>query len=83
LGPNEYVLIGACYDRPDTLGHRCFIGKEPPNPAQRLLVIRTGRAPECAGITAGAAESDESLPPTQEAPLAFQAFYTAARGYPP
>jgi hypothetical protein len=43
LAPNEYVLVGGRYDRPETLGHQCFLRGDEQNPVQRLLVIRTSR----------------------------------------
>jgi hypothetical protein len=43
LAPNEYVVVGGRYDRPETLGHQIFLRGEEATPVQRLLVIRTSR----------------------------------------
>jgi len=43
LAPNEFVIVGGCYDRPETLGHQFFIRTGETPPRQRLLVIRTAR----------------------------------------
>ena len=79
LEPNEYVVVGAREDRPDTLGHRCFIRPDEKVPRQRLLVIRTAGPvlirtdkPPAAGAEATASPS-----------LALQAAVTTFRGKPP
>jgi hypothetical protein len=41
LAPSEYLVIGGRYDRPDTLGHQCFVRPDETVPVQRLLVIRS------------------------------------------
>ena len=72
LAPNEYVIIGARADRPHTLGQRFFVRDDEPVPVQRLLVIRTNRAP-----VADVGEEEE--PPARKAPsLAAQAVWSAA-----
>ena len=83
LEQNEYVVVGARFDRPDTIGHRLFIRGDEPAPRQRLLVIRTGRS--MAGVAA-----DEDFRPTKEnggshppPPLAFRAAWTALKGNGP
>jgi hypothetical protein len=43
LDPNEYVVVGACFDRADTLGRTFFVRTDQPAPKQRLLVVRTSR----------------------------------------
>src|SRR5260221_1268017 len=43
LGPNEYVLVGARFDKPQSLGYRFFVTAEGEKPTQRLLAIRAGR----------------------------------------
>jgi hypothetical protein len=83
LAPNEYVLIGAALDRPQSLGYQCFIQEDDESAGQRLLVLRTARS---------AAEVHEGLTPaTPDAltsaalspPLALQASWATARGGPP
>jgi len=70
LAPNEYVVVGGRYDRPETLGHAFFIRADETPPRQRLLVIRTAR-PAAAWLPdpSTAAESSGSHAP----PLALQA----------
>jgi hypothetical protein len=71
LAPNECVLIGGRFDRPDTLGNQCFVRGDEPKPMQRLLVIRTGRhLPGVASDTLTDAPEDNTHRPT---PLAMQA----------
>ncbi|HXG12002.1 MAG TPA: hypothetical protein VNK04_19770 [Gemmataceae bacterium] len=65
LAPNEYVVVGGRFDRPETLGHRFFVRSDEPNPVQRLLVIRTSRA------APGLADDGDSL--SRSPPLALQA----------
>jgi hypothetical protein len=43
LAPNEYILVGGRFDKPETLGHQCFVRADETKPVQRLLVIRTSR----------------------------------------
>jgi hypothetical protein len=43
LAPNEYVVVGARYDRPGSLGYRAFVRTDESPPVQRLLVIRISR----------------------------------------
>ena len=71
VAPNEYVVVGTRLDRPGTLGHCCFLHAEGRPPVQRLLVIRTARAP-------GRPALDESL--SRSPPLALQAGWNSARG---
>ncbi len=44
LAPNQYLVVGACVDRTDTLGSQYFRRRDETVPVQRLLVIRTCRA---------------------------------------
>jgi len=44
LAPGEYLIVGGRFDRPQTLGHQCFLRGDERTPMQRLLVIRTARA---------------------------------------
>jgi hypothetical protein len=69
VAPDEYVIVGARLDGPDTLAHRCFLPAAGEGPRrQRLLVLRCARAP------AGEKSYGRS------APLAVQATRPAARG---
>jgi hypothetical protein len=70
LAPNEYVLVGARYDRLGTLGQQCFFSRDPQAPVQRLLAIKTARSVEVVGSTSG--DSDGSAAP-QAVPIAVQA----------
>ncbi|GIW78912.1 MAG: hypothetical protein KatS3mg105_0719 [Gemmatales bacterium] len=76
LAPNEYLIVGAQYDRPGTLGHECFIQRDKNAPGQRLLVLRTGRAP--VNINQDVLSSNTSF--LRAPPIAFQASRTAIRG---
>ncbi|MGE3806296.1 MAG: hypothetical protein AB7K24_16630 [Gemmataceae bacterium] len=73
LAPNEYVIIGGRYDRPGTLGHEFFLRKDG-TPAQKLIVIRTGRSADAVEV------ADSSGGERKAAPLAIQAAYTVTRG---
>jgi hypothetical protein len=76
LAPNEFVVIGARYDRPGTLGHRSLIRRDDPLPRQRLLVIRTART--------GSPPPETATAPAPSAPaLALQAAWPASRGASP
>ena len=82
LAPNEYVVIGGRFDRPQTLGHQCFIRAGESTPVQRLLVIRTGR--QSVGIEAPSSTVvDEEPTPPRSPSLACQATLAAARGVAP
>jgi hypothetical protein len=39
----EFVVVGAQFDKPDTLGHACFVDLEGAKPVQRVLAIRAVR----------------------------------------
>jgi len=65
VGPDEYVLVGARLDRPDTLGAAYFLGGA--RPTQKLLVLRA------AHVAGGVDETLSQAPP----PLALQATWTA------
>jgi hypothetical protein len=75
LDVNEYVIIGARFDRPETLGHTFFVRGDQPAPKQRLLVVRTSR------VLAGVESAEELRPADHDAaespPLALRAAQTA------
>jgi hypothetical protein len=82
LSPNEFVVVGGRGDRPGTIGHRSFIRPDEPVPVQRLLVIRSVRAP-----TGGAQENLEETAPefsllSKAPPIAAQAALTGVRARP-
>jgi hypothetical protein len=77
LAPNEYLVVGAREDRPDSLGCQCFIRRDETVPVQRLLVIRTCHV--------SGTRPDSLLDPFEETishplPLALQAARTTVRG---
>ncbi len=78
LSPGEYVLVGARYDRPGTLGRQCFICPDPQAPVQRLLAIRTIRSVEAVVAASDEADDQDSTP--RAAPLALQASLGGAGG---
>jgi hypothetical protein len=43
LGSNEWVVVGARYDKPKSLGFQFFVQPEAEKPVQRLLVLRAAR----------------------------------------
>jgi hypothetical protein len=83
LDPNEYVIVGPCWDRPDTLGHQCFIRLDEPAPRQRLLVIRTGRTVPGVAAETAPDEVEQTPPSDRSPPLACQAAQPTARGSAP
>jgi hypothetical protein len=79
VAPNEYVIVGARADHPETLGHHCFIRAQESVPVQRLLVIRTSRS--TAGVpnaTAAEPQAEYTLL-SKSPPLALTAALTALR----
>jgi hypothetical protein len=70
LEPGEYVVVGARYDRPGTLGHAAFVRADEATPVQRLLVLRATQA------AAGPAAAADGKSP----PLALQVQLSSARG---
>lgn len=78
LAPNEFAIVGARYDRVQTLGHQYFVRPEESIPVQRLLVIRTSRSilesPRDDADPTTDKDPDSSVPP----PLAVQAALTPA-----
>jgi hypothetical protein len=80
LGPNQYLVVGARLDRPDSLGYQCFVRHAEGTPVQRLLVIRAYPA-ATEGDVASSVDGDEPDSNTGRAvPLAIQAAYSTARG---
>jgi len=79
LAPNEYVVVGARFDRPGSLGYQAFVRPDESPPVQRLLVIRTSRTAPEAPDDAGDG-SEETL--RQAPPVAYQASVPAASGTP-
>ena len=76
LAPNEFLVIGAGSDRPETLGYQCFVRPDESAPVQRLLVIRTGRMAQNESVT----NSEDASPfPSAAPPLAIQAALTSGR----
>lgn len=67
LTPEEYVLVGARADRPDTLGTAYFLPEGTNGSVQKLLVLRATRV---AGTSSEASKLD------QTPPLALQATWT-------
>ena len=45
LAADDYVIVGAAADRPDTLEACAFLAADDGPPRQRLLVLRVGRTP--------------------------------------
>lgn len=61
LASNDYVLVGARYDRPGTLGQQCFLTRDPQAPTQRLLAIRVARSME--PLLPASTDSDDEAEP--------------------
>jgi hypothetical protein len=83
LAANESVVLGGRFDRPDTLGHQCFVRLNETNPKQRLLVIRTALPPTGGAPDASPADADEETAAHLAPPLALQAAWTRIRGSAP
>jgi hypothetical protein len=73
LAPNEYLVIGGRYDKPETLGHQCFVRSEEATPVQRLLVIRCCSVKPSATPLATSAPGGEEDTGDKGLPLALQA----------
>jgi hypothetical protein len=83
LAPNEYVVVGGRFDRPDTLGHRFFLHADATTPVQQLLVIRaSGDGPMPCELLADA-PADDGSPNQTVPPVALQAGAPTARGLSP
>jgi hypothetical protein len=76
--PNQYAVIGARFDRRDTLGYCCFIRADDPAPVQRVLVVRANRASQLVPDDMQLSLDDPQ--PIKTPPLALQAAWSSARG---
>jgi hypothetical protein len=77
LAPGEFLLVGARFDRPATLGHTIFVRTDEAVPVQRLLVIRAGRQGPTSSADSTPTEDGSPSPPP---PLALQAGWSSIRG---
>jgi hypothetical protein len=82
LAPNQYLVVGARFDRRRSLGFASFVQTDGDNTVQRVLVIRVSRAgtPPALG---GDGESGEEVCAKGPAALAIQAPPPTARGSRP
>lgn len=76
LAPGEYLVIGAMVQREKSLGQRSFV-QEGSSPVQRLLVLRTSRAPH--GDTTGEPTLEDIARSSRSPCLARQATMSAVR----
>jgi hypothetical protein len=83
LAANQYVVVGARPERPETLGYQCFVRRQESAPVQRLLVIRTWRTTATSPSEILADSTDEESLASRVPPLAQQAAWTKARGSAP
>ena len=83
LAANQYVVVGARLDCPQTLGYQCFLRRDGPAPVQRLLVIGSSRIAVPSTSEALAEASSDDFSPSRTPPLALQATWTKARGSAP
>jgi hypothetical protein len=83
VAANDYLVIGAWFDQPGTLGHRCFVGDSEAAPVQRLLVLRPFRSG--GGVDAEIADLPPADPARRDRPpvLALQAALSAVRASGP
>jgi hypothetical protein len=70
LAPNDYLLIGARFDRPKSLGFKFLVSTDPDHPVQRLIAIRAGRFHVAGDLPHSPGESRQ---PGTTKPLAAQA----------
>jgi hypothetical protein len=80
LDLNEYVVVGARFDRPNTLGHCLFIRGDEPAPKQQLLVIRTSRPVPGLVCEDDPSRGEPDLQSYRAPPLALRAAWAAACG---
>jgi hypothetical protein len=69
VAPNEYLVIGANFDNPQSLGYRCFVQEDDQVAVQRLLVLRTSRSQADGGEESG----ETVVHSSPVVPLALQA----------
>lgn len=82
VAPNDYLVIGVRYDRPETLGYQAFVRREEAPPVQRLLVIRCSRL-QTLDSWSELATSEQTGEPHTPPPLVVQARYSSVRGTQP
>lgn len=70
LAANEYLLIGARFDRPKSLGFKFLVSTDPDHPVQRLIAIRAGQFAAAGDLPRSPAET---RPTGKTKPLAAQA----------
>jgi hypothetical protein len=70
LAPNEFLVIGAHFDRPKSLGYRFLVSLDPERPVQRLIVLRAGRFTSAFDLPSKPADQGKS---SRTQPLAAQA----------
>jgi hypothetical protein len=68
LAANEYVIVGARFEKPKSMGFQFFVTPDQDRPIQRLLAIRSGRF-----SNAGTDELIEAGGPSRKATTASQA----------
>jgi hypothetical protein len=78
MGRNQFLVIGGRFDRPDSLGSRCFLRGDEPAPVQRMLVIRSNRG--SADVSDDNIVSTGENEPLKNPPLALQAAWSSVRG---
>ncbi|MBM4070218.1 MAG: hypothetical protein FJ271_14880 [Planctomycetes bacterium] len=80
LSPNVFLVIGADFDQPDSLGYRAFVQDQGETPVQRLLVMRVncGVAGDADSFALAAHMSGQG-----PLPLALQAPLSAVRANSP
>jgi hypothetical protein len=72
LAPNDFLIVGARLDRPDSLGYQSFVPEGVSPAVQRLLVIRTARAAPGLDESTGLSHEDMARA-SKSPPLALQA----------
>jgi hypothetical protein len=70
LAPNEYLLIGARFDKPKSLGFKFLVSTDPEHPVQRLIAVRAGRFHVAGDLPRSPSENRQ---PGATKPLAAQA----------
>lgn len=73
LAPNDYLLVGGRYDRPNTLGWQFFVRPDEDSPVQRLLIIRTTRSASSVESEIASSPGKKSVSFSQSPSLAAQA----------